>query len=765
MARRPKRAGTGKLPSREQILAFIADNPGETGKREIARAFGVKGADRIPLKQMLKEMADEGLVAKRGKRIDKPGHLPPVTVLDVAGRSSDGDLLAAPAEWDETAGDPPPIVVLPGTRGRSPQPAPGIGDRILARLTAEGDGYTAKIIRVLDKRPETVLGVVGRAGDGWRLLPIDRKQREAMIANDGLSGAKAGDLVSARLGRSGRGGVPEARIVKVIGEMKDEKAVSMIALLAHGIPYEFPEDVSEEAKSARAVRASKNHEDWREVPLITIDPADAKDHDDAVHAAPDSDPGNEGGHVVTVAIADVSWFVRPDTALDREARLRGNSVYFPDRVVPMLPERLSGDLCSLMPGKTRPALAVRMVFGADGRKRAHSFHRVLMRSVANLSYAETQEAIDRGDDPPGRDLGTPILGPLWAAYEAVAKGRAAREPLELTIPERKVIIGADGRIERIVTRDVLEAHRLIEEFMIQANVAAAETLEEAKSPLVYRIHDAPSLAKLESLRDFLASIDITLPKSGNLRPSHFNRILTKLKATEHGQLIHEVVLRTQSQAEYNPANIGHFGLNLQRYAHFTSPIRRYADLIVHRGLVSALHLGPGGLQDGIETALPEIAAEISAAERRAMAAERETIDRLVAYWLADRIGATFNGRIAGVTRAGLFVKLDETGADGFVPISTIGDEYYHHDEAHHALIGRDSRTMHRLGDAVEVRLVEVAPVAGALRFELLTPGRPAPRGRADGRTKLGGQGKKRNTRAKAKGRRPKSSKPRRSRKS
>jgi ribonuclease R len=722
---RKRPSAKSALPSRNEILAFIADNPGATGKREIARAFGITGADRIPLKRMLKELEDEGLVEKRNKRLNPPGELPPVTVLEVTARTDDGDLIAVPADWDETTGPSPRIVILRDRRGRTP--APGIGDRALARLSPEGAGYAARVIRLLERRPETVLGVVKKVGTEIRLEPVDRKQREAVIAADGLGNAKAGDLVRAKLTRGRRRHyVAEARVVEIVGPMKDEKAVSMIAILARGIPYEFPDSVLAEAKAARPVRQAKPREDWRHLPLITIDPPDAKDHDDAVHAAPDDDPNNKGGFVVTVAIADVAWFVRPGSALDREARRRGNSVYFPDRVVPMLPERLSGDLCSLRVGKDRPAIAARLVFGADGRKRSHSFHRIMMRSVANLAYTAAQEAFDRGEDPPGDDVGTPVLRPLWRAYQAVAKARAERQPLELEIPERKVIIGKDGRIERIVTRETLEAHRLIEEFMIQANVAAAETLEQAKSPLVYRIHDTPSLAKLEALREFLASIDVNLPKSGNLRPSHFNRILSRLKATEHGQLIHEVVLRTQSQAEYSPANIGHFGLNLMRYAHFTSPIRRYADLIVHRGLIGALGLGEGGLPTGIEKQLPEIAAEISAAERRAMVAERDTIDRLVAHWLADRIGATFTGRIAGVTRAGLFVKLDETGADGFVPMSTIGAEYFRYDEARHAIIGRDSGEMHRLGDIVEVRLVEVAPLAGALRFELLSEGRKAP---------------------------------------
>ncbi|MHA1559881.1 MAG: ribonuclease R, partial [Alphaproteobacteria bacterium] len=680
MAGKPKKkrkenAGSGgghRLPSREQILAFIADNPGDTGKREISRAFGITGADRIPLKQLLREMADEGLIEKRQKRLNRAGELPPVSVIEITEKTRDGDLIASPVEWDETAGSVPRIVITARSGGRSRLSAPGIGDRVLARIAAEGTGYTARIIRVLDHRPETVLGVIRMAGNETRLEPVDRKQRDAFIRQGGLGDAKEGDLVSARLKRGQSRYVAEAEIVEIIGSMKDEKAVSMIAILSHGIPHEFPNEVLAEAKAGKVPSLAKKREDWRELPLITIDPPDAKDHDDAVHAAPDDDPANAGGFVVTVAIADVGWFVQPGTALDREARKRGNSVYFPDRVVPMLPEVLSADLCSLRLGEDRPAIAARMVFDKQGRKLEHSFHRIMMRSVANLAYTAAQDAFDQDRDPPGDDLGVPVLRPLWQAYLTLAKGRASREPLELVLPERKIIIGATGKIERIVTRQTLEAHRLIEEFMIQANVAAAETLEQAKSPLVYRIHDAPSLAKLEALREFLASIDVNLPKSGNLRPSHFNGVLTRLKESEHGQLIHEVVLRAQSQAEYSPKNIGHFGLNLMRYAHFTSPIRRYADLIVHRGLIRALGLGEGSLPAGIETELAEIAAEISVAERRAMAAERDTIDRLVAYWLADRVGATFAGRIAGVTRAGLFVKLDENGADGFVPISTIG---------------------------------------------------------------------------------------------
>ncbi|WP_425284958.1 ribonuclease R [Bauldia litoralis] len=744
------------FPTREEVLAFIAENPGESGKREISRAFGIKGADRIPLKALLKDLAESGAIDKRRGSLIRSGDLPPVTVLEVTSRDRDGELTAEPAEWFEEQGPAPKVLVA---RGHGKGPTAGAGDRILARLSKEGAGegyaYTARIIKLLAAKPATVLGVYRETPRGPQLEPVDRKQKALEIERDGIKGAKDGDLVSVTVSRRGRYGMDLARVTEVIGSMRNEKAVSLIAILSHDIPHVFPDDVIAEADKAKPA-TMKDREDWRDLPLLTIDPADAKDHDDAVHAVADDDPDNAGGFVVTVAIADVAAYVTPGSPLDREALVRGNSVYFPDRVVPMLPERISNDLCSLREGEDRPALAVRMVFSEDGRKLSHLFHRVMMRSAAKLSYAQAQDAFDGKTIDADRRV-TDALGVLWDAYMALRRGRDDRSPLELDLPERRLVLGKDGSIERIIVPERLESMRLIEEFMIQANVAAAETLEAKKSPLVYRIHDAPSLAKLEALRDFLRSIDMTFPKGGNLRPSNFNQILSRVRDTEHDHLLHEVVLRTQSQAEYHPENIGHFGLNLRRYAHFTSPIRRYADLIVHRALVGALKLGAGGLPKGIEADLPEIAAQISAAERRAMAAERDTVDRLVAHWLADRVGATFTGRIAGVTRAGLFVKLDETGADGFVPMRSLGSDYFHFDEARRAVIGQRTGETHRLGDSVEVKLVEAVPLAGALRFELLSEGkvtakkdRPADT-RTPGRNKVGrakpGRGK---TKGKAK---------------
>jgi len=502
----------------------------------------------------------------------------------------------------------------------------------------------------------------------------------------------------------------------------------MIAIHTHEIPHIFPQAVLDEAAAAKPA-PSAGREDWRKLPLVTIDPADAKDHDDAVFAEPDPDQKNPGGVIVSVAIADVAHYVLPGSPLDREALKRGNSVYFPDRVVPMLPERISNDLCSLRENENRPALAVRMTFAADGRKLRHSFHRVTMRSAAKLSYPQAQAAIDGApDDKTGPILDT-VLRPLWQAYAVLKRGREAREPLELDLPERKILLKADGTVDRVVVPDRLDAHKLIEEFMIQANVAAAETLEARRQALLYRVHDAPSLAKQEGLREFLGSIGLSLARGAQLRPSQFNQILSRVDGADNEELVNEVVLRSQSQAEYAPDNIGHFGLNLRRYAHFTSPIRRYADLIVHRALISALGLGKDGISTAEEERLDEIAGLISAAERRAMAAERDTVDRLVATYLAERKGEIFDARISGVTKSGLFVQLPAFGADGFVPVSSLSGDYYMFDDTTHALFGQRSGCGYQLADRVEVRLVEVAPMAGAMRFEMLSEPKSLPGGK------------------------------------
>ncbi|KQS93847.1 MULTISPECIES: ribonuclease R [unclassified Rhizobium] len=724
----------GAVPPRDVLMRFISENPEKASKREIYKAFGLKGETRVELKALLREMEQDGLLEKKRNSLVRPGALPPVTVLDITTRDKDGELIGRPTEWPEDEGVAPAVLIRQSSIGQSKGKTPvgGIGDRVLAKIFPAkdrgGPAYTARIVKVLDRKRNNnaAMGVFRLLPDGGgRIMPIEKRSEEMQVDAEHQGTAKDGDLVEVEIVRAGRFGLPRAQVKSVVGSVASEKAISMIAIHAHGIPYIFPENVLKEAEAAGPATMS-HREDWRSLPLITIDPADAKDHDDAVHAEPDPSPHNPGGVIVTVAIADVSWYVRPKSALDHEAAKRGNSVYFPDRVVPMLPERISNELCSLKEGVDRPALAVRMRFSKEGRKAGHTFHRIMMRSAAKLSYNQAQAAIDGNPDDQTGTLLEPILKPLWDAYAILTRGRDRRQPLELNMPERKIVLKADGTVDRVFVPDRLDAHKLIEEMMIQANVAAAETLEIKKQPLVYRVHDAPSLAKQETLREFLATLDLSLVKGGNLRSNHFNGILSKAVDKPFETMVNEMVLRSQSQAIYSPENIGHFGLNLMKYAHFTSPIRRYADLIVHRALVGTLGLGEGGITPAEEAALNDISAEISTFERRAMAAERDTIDRLIAHHLSGRVNEEFDGRISGVTKAGLFVTLPAYGADGFVPISTLGRDYYIYDEAHQALSGEKTGLGYRLGDQIRVKLVEAVPLAGALRFEMISEGRKMP---------------------------------------
>ena len=734
-------------------MAFIGGAPAPNGeraparvtKRDIARAFGVKGEAKAELKLIIKDLQAEGAVARGRKALTVQGRLPSLVVADIAELVRDGELIAKPVEWSGE-GLAPRILVRRSRLKRDRGSTPGLGARVLMRVEFDADAgpkapaYSGRVVKILDKMKARTFAVYRAAADGsGRALPVEKRAAgHEYLVPPGMAGeARDGDLVAIEPLREGRLGLPPARVVETVGSVKSERAVSLIALETHHIPHVFSPAALKEAEAARPVRLTAPREDWRALPLVTIDPPDAKDHDDAVHAVLDSDPRNLGGFVVTVAIADVAAYVQPGMAMDGQALERGNSVYFPDRVVPMLPERISNDLCSLREHEDRPALAVRMVLGADGRKRSHKFHRIMMRSAAKLSYEQAQAAIDGRPDEITKPLLDSVLKPLYAAHSVIKIERERRDPLDLDLPERKLVLDPEGRLKDVKWPERLEAHRLIEEFMILANVAAAETLEAAHSPLIYRAHDAPSAEKLEDLIEFLRTIGVKLAKGERVRPSHFNGVLARVRGQAVEALVNEVVLRAQAQAEYAHENYGHFGLNLRRYAHFTSPIRRYADLVVHRALIRALNLGPGGLNEMRAGELAQIAEHISAAERRAMAAERETVDRVIAAHLADRVGAVFMGRIAGVTRAGLFVKLSETGADGFVPAATLGDDYFRFEEANRAMVGARTKETFRLGGEVKVRLVEAAPFAGALRFEIVRPaaesramrnlGGPAPR--------------------------------------
>ena len=731
MAKPPRRPSG--LPDKDTLLKFLRE-AGEAEKSDIARAFGLKGAERRALREMLKELEAEGKLGKRGRKgFSEAGALPPVGVADVAERDADGDLFVRLTKGGE---DAPLVLLLPGEREKGA--GPGLGDRLLVKFEREGDQWTARLIKKLGQSAHRILGVVRKGGRETRIEPVDRKSKDFLVLSKlEAEPLRDGDLVLAALeGSERRHGPKQGKVLEIVGREDDPRAASLLAIHAHGVPTGFPDAVDAEAEAAEAPTL-KGREDLRHIPFITIDPMDARDHDDAVFAERDDDPKNEGGWIVWVAIADVAAYVRPGSALDRTARDKGNSTYFPDRVEPMLPEHLSNGLCSLKQGENRACLAVRMVFSKDGKKLSHRFVRGLMRSHAKLAYEQAQAAIDGKAEGETADLTgplmEPILYPLWNAYAAMLKGRERRSPLAIETTERRILFGPDGEVAGIQARVSIPAHRLIEEMMVQANVCAAETLEQKRTPLIYRVHDTPSQEKIFNLADFLQTIGKTWAKGEAPTTKRFNRLLDETREGGHAEIVNEVVLRSQMQAIYSPENIGHFGLNLDRYAHFTSPIRRYADLIVHRALIRALNLGGDGLTDSEISELPAIAEHITATERRSMAAEREATDRYVAAFLEEHVGATFAGRISGVTRFGLFVRLDETGADGIVPISQLGDEYFVHDDRAHALVGDRSGKRWRLGREVEVRLVEATPITGGLVFEMVSdpeprdPNAPAPR--------------------------------------
>ena len=727
-------------PTKEQIVAFIDESPAPVGKREIARAFRLTAGDRVWLKGILKELANEGQVERgRKRRVAKPGSLPEVAVIQVDRIDIDGEVICRPVK--ETSEKPPIIYLKPGAHSGS---APGEGDRLLARLNRIGDNvYDAQIIRMIGAGPARLIGVFEPTAEGGIVRPTDRKHKSDYIVGKGDIGkARPGDLVSAEVLDTRGYGARRVKIIERLGRMGDASTISLVAIHQNGIPVEFPDEALKQAEAAKPVSLG-TRTDLREFPLVTIDGADARDFDDAVWATPDDNPKNEGGWHLIVAIADVSWYVRPADPLDRAAQDRGNSCYFPDRVVPMLPEKLSNDLCSLRPHEDRACMAVHMWIDKNGKLKKHKFVRGLMRSAARLIYEQVQAARDGNPDDVTGPLLEPVIEPLYGAYEALLRGRAARGTLELEIPERQVILGEDGHIERIVPRQRMDSHKLIEEFMILANVAAAEALEAKERPAMYRIHESPPLDKLEALRQALDGLGYKLAKGEAIRPDHFTGILAKAAGTEKETLVSTLILRSQSQAKYSPENPGHFGLALRRYCHFTSPIRRYADLLVHRSLIAGYKLGDGALSDEQAENFANIGEHISSTERRAVVAERDAMDRYTTAFLSERTGATFAAKVSGVTRFGLFVTLDETGADGLIPISTLADDYFIHDETHHALIGERTGTTFTLSDPVVVELVEADTVTGGMVFTIIEggkEGRPVKRGRGGPRGPAKGRG-------------------------
>jgi ribonuclease R len=736
VARKPKREN--RPLTKQAVLDYLHGHPGPLDKRELARALHVTGAQRTILRNLLKELEREGEIDRGARRRFTPaGKVPPVAVIEIIGTDTDGELLAKPVNWPEDRAIPR-IYVAPPT---DKLPALGVRERALARLTPDAEGgYDAKVIRRLARGPAEIIGVFAVARGQGRIQPTDRRAKaEYTVQREKSGGAQPGDLVRARSLERRGARLQEAEVVEVLGHLDDPGAVSLIAINAHEIPTEFPPEAIAQAERAKPVTLGER-DDLRPLPLITIDGEDARDFDDAVWAEADTSADNKGGYHLIVAIADVAWYVRPGDALDKSAYERGNSVYMPDRVVPMLPEKLSNNLCSLRPNEDRAVLAAHLWIDTDGNLTRHRFVRGLMRSAARCTYEQVQRLKDTGrsDLPPA--VVEMITGPLYGAFAALTRARIRRGTLDLEVPEYKVMMNEAREIERIVPRARLDSHRVIEEYMITANVAAAETLEKVGYPCMYRVHDRPDEAKLESLREFLASLGLNLPRGQVIRSRNFADLLAKVADRPEARLVNETVLRSQAQALYSPDNLGHFGLALRRYAHFTSPIRRYSDLLVHRALISGLRLGEGGLDKEAGRTFAAVGEHISNTERRAAAAERDALERYITLFLKDRVGASFPAHISGVTRFGLFVSLDDLGAQGLIPIRTLGADFFVHDEVRHTLTGRNSGQVYRLGDPVSVELKDADPVTGSLVFRLMDheeSGLRPPRGKAARRAEAG----------------------------
>ena len=704
------------LPSSKQILDFIASSDTAVGKREIAKAFGLHGAEKIALKAVLKDMADEGLIdSSPGRAFHQMGGLPKVTVLRVSDVGDDGQAWAVPESWQADTPAPRLRVKEKGRRG-----ALGIGDRILARTEEAGKGWIAHPLKQLAKGEELMLGVLREEGGKLWLIGVDKRERRDTQVSD-AGGGQPGDLVLAE--KAGRPPRITARVTQVLGDPFAPRSFSMIAIHKLGIPTEFAPEAIAEAQAVARQPLGDFREDLRHLPIVAIDPEDARDHDDAVWAAPDDDPKNEGGWQAIVAIADVSFYVRPGAAIDKEARRRGNSVYFPDQVVPMLPEILSADVCSLKEGEDRAALVCHLQISKGGALKSWRFTRAVVRIAANLAYEEAQAMMDaHAANPSSKGDGLEIIDallPLWACWRALATARAKRAPLDLDLPERRVVLDEKGRIMSVAPRARLDAHKLIEEYMIAANVAAAKALEKKKAPVMYRDHEPPAREKLVALKDYLKTFGVEFALGQVIAPRTFNHVIDRIGDSDFRPQVMEQILRTQTQAYYAPGNHGHFGLALGSYAHFTSPIRRYADLIVHRSLVQAYGLGPGGLTEGEAASMDKIGESISMLERRAMEAERDTIDRYVAAYLAERVGEIVDARITGVQNFGFFATVEGIGGDGLMPVRDIGAEYFRYDEAAKALIGEHSGESYSSGMRLQLRLAEANPVSGALRFEMV----------------------------------------------
>ena len=701
------------LPDDELLIGYITAQPTPPKVKEVAKAFKLRPDQRAPLRKKLKKLAEKGVLKSLdGRRLTGPQHLPSVAPLEIIDINDDGDAIAVHIDQqDEGEHEMPLILIAPDTRRKGKTVAKG--DRVLAQLTLIGpDQYDAKVIRKMDKHKERIFGQVFKGRHGWGLEPLERSARTSLdlIAPTEALPFDEGDMIEAEVVKAPGYGRKTAKALRNLGAADGIGAFSALAIAEFDLPHIFPVEAINAAEAAKPPKLEAR-KDLRDIPLVTIDGADARDFDDAVFAAPTED----GGYRMIVAIADVSHYVAPGSALDKEAIKRGNSVYLPDQVIPMLPEALSNGLCSLVPGEDRACLAVEMVIGADGEKTGHRFIRGLMRSHARLTYDAVEQYRLGLDTEPPCGLEPDLFNNLFHAYELRAKVRAKRGALDLDLPEKRVQFDEDGVPQAITKKSQSVSQKLIEEFMILANVAAAETLEEANALCVFRAHEPPNPDKADALRDVVKEMGLNFPKGQVIRPKHFNQLLhdaAKLDDPAAKQLVNETVLRSQSQADYRISNPGHFGLALRRYAHFTSPIRRYSDLMVHRSIINLIGAEEIVMPDNERAA--ETCTQISETERRAASAERRTIDRYATKLVEKEAGAIVKGKVNTITTFGAFVEIGDTGAEGLLPLGKLPDDFFDVDVAAATITGRKTGITIKTGDEIDVMVIEIQPLKASI---------------------------------------------------
>ena len=732
-----------KAPGAPQLLGFLQASARLMKAEEIADELGYKSAEGIEsVRLLLEELVGQGRLLK-----NRRGGYGLADKMDlIAGTiaaNSEGFGFLRP---DEGVGD----IYLPPAQMRQVLH----GDRALVSVVGRDkrDRPEGAIVSILSRRSPRVVGrYLEEAGFGV-VAPDDQRIHQNLLIPRGQEGdAKPGDVVVAEIVEppsSHR--QPVAKIVRVLGEEVGTSLAIDMAIETHSIPNVWPETLLREiAKIPDSVRPAqiKDREDLRELPLVTIDGEDARDFDDAVWC----EPTRGGGYKLYVAIADVATYVQPGTALDNEAQLRGTSVYFPNRVVPMLPEKLSNGICSLKPDVERLCLACELRIDASGETTRSRFFPAVMRSAARLTYNQVWQAVGQRRPEVLEKLAAvlPHLENLYGLYKILVHRRTERGALDFEGQEVKFQFDEQGQIDAVKLYERNDAHRMIEECMIAANVAVAKFLKRSRVPALYRVHPRPPTHKYEELADFLGTVGIVLPSYEDLQPEDLMAILARAKSRPDGALIEAVVLRSQSLATYTADCDGHFGLALGAYAHFTSPIRRYPDLLVHRAIHHALGKRTPADYQYTPTQMADLGRNCSANERRADEATRDVADRLKCAYMERHLGDEFEGVVTGVASFGLFVEILETRITGMIHVTQLPNDYYHYDQRHRRLVGERLRQSFQLADRVRIKVLRVDALERRIDFRLAgeaptraEQGKRAPDGRPRG-PKPGGGGKRR----------------------